>query len=78
MFSQQCQQEVVELMEKMRGREKTMKSVKEKAEKNNKTIEKALEDDARWLIRRKYGLNRCRLVDDPDAKIPIPKTNPIK
>lgn len=78
MFSQQCQQEVVELMEKMRGREKTMKSVKEKAEKNNKTIEKALEDDARWLIRRKYGLNRCRLVDDPDAKIPIPKANPIK
>lgn len=78
MFSQQCQQEVVELMEKMRGREETMKNVKEKAEKNNKTIEKALEDDARWLIRRKYGLNRCRLVDDPDAKIPIPKTNPIK
>lgn len=78
MFSQQCQREVVELMEKMRGREETMKNVKEKAEKNNKTIEKALEDDARWLIRRKYGLNRCRLVDDPDAKIPIPKTNPIK
>lgn len=77
-FSQQCQQEVEELMEKMRGREETMKNVKEKAEKNNKTIEKALEDDARWLIRRKYGLNRCRLVDDPDAKIPIPKTNPIK
>lgn len=78
MFSQQCQREVVELMEKMRGREETMKNVKEKAEKNNKTTEKALEDDARWLIRRKYGLNRCRLVDDPDAKIPIPKTNPIK
>lgn len=78
LFSQQCQREVVELMEKMRGREETMKNVKEKAEKNNKTIEKALEDDARWLIRRKYGLNRCRLVDDPDAKIPIPKTNPIK
>ena len=78
MFSQQCQREVVELMEKMRGREETMKNVKEKAEKNNKTIEKALEDDARWLIRRKYGLNRCRRVDDPDAKIPIPKTNPIK
>ena len=78
MFSQQCQREVVELMEKMRGREETMKNVKEKAEKNNKTIEKALEDDARWLIRRKYGLNRCRLVDDLDAKIPIPKTNPIK
>ena len=78
LFSQQCQQEVAELMEKMRGREETMKKVKEKAEKNNKTLEEALEDDARWLIRKKYGLDRCRLIDDPDAKIPLPKTNPNK
>ena len=78
LFSQQCQQEVEELMEKMRGREETMKKVKEKAEKNNKTLEEALEDDARWLIRKKYDLDRCRLIDDPDAKIPLPKTNPNK
>lgn len=78
LFSQQCQQEVAELMEQMRGREETMKKVKEKSEKNNKTLEEALEDDARWLIRRKYGLDRCRLIDDPDAKIPLPKTNPNK
>ena len=78
LFSQQCQREVEELMEKMRGREETMKKVKEKAEKNNKTLEEALEDDARWLIRKKYGLDRCRLIDDPDAKIPLPKTNPNK
>ena len=55
-----------------------MKKVKEKAEKNNKTLEEALEDDARWLIRKKYDLDRCRLIDDPDAKIPLPKTNPNK
>ena len=65
-------------MEQMRGREETMKKVKEKAEKNNKTLEEALEDDACWLIRKKYGLDRCRLIDDPDAKIPLPKTNPNK
>ena len=75
LFSQRCQQEVKELKEKMRGREKTMKSVREKAEKYQKTLEQALEDDARWLIRRKYGLDRCRLIDDPDAKIPLPQTN---
>ena len=78
LFSQQCQREVVELMEKMRGREETMKKVKENAEKNNKTLEEALEDDACWLIRKKYGLDRCRLINDPDAKIPLPKTNPNK
>jgi hypothetical protein len=78
LFSQQCQREVVELMEQMRGREETMKKVKEKAEKNNKTLEEALEDDARWLIRKKYDFDRCRLIDDPDAKIPLPKTNPNK
>lgn len=75
LFSQQCQQEVTDLMEKMLGREKTMKSVKEKAEKYHKSLEQALEDDARWLIRRKYGLDHCRLIDDPDAKIPLPQTN---
>ena len=75
LFSQQCQQEVTDLMEMMLGREKTMKSVKEKAEKYHKSLEQALEDDARWLIRRKYGLDHCRLIDDPDAKIPLPQTN---
>jgi hypothetical protein len=71
-FSLFCQQKVKELMEKMRNSEKSMAIVKEKAEKNHKTLEKALEDDARWLIRRKYKLDLCRLIDDPDAAIPIP------
>ncbi len=72
-FSLQCQQEVEDQMAKMRNNEKSMKIVKEKAEKNHKTIESALEDDARWLIRRKYRLNECELRHHPDAEIPMPK-----
>ncbi len=72
-FSLQCQQEVKDQMAKMRNNEKSMKIVKEKAEKNHKTIESALEDDARWLIRRKYRLNECELRHHPDAEIPMPK-----
>jgi hypothetical protein len=71
-FAQHCQREIVALMEKMRGDENLMQQVREKAEKNNKTLDKALEDDARWLVRRKYGLDRCRLTDNPDAEIPLP------
>lgn len=72
-FSLQCQQEVKDQMAKMCNNEKSMKIVKEKAEKNHKTIESALEDDARWLIRRKYRLNECELRHHPDAEIPMPK-----
>ena len=71
-FARQCMDEVKPLMEKMRGNEKSMQIVREKAEKHGKTFEKALEDDAIWLIREKYHLDRCRLADDPDAEIPIP------
>ena len=71
-FAQRCQQEVENLKTRMRNHEKTMKEVREKAEKYGKTLEKALDDDAIWLIRQKYGLDRCRLIDDPDAEIPLP------
>ena len=71
-FSLRCQQEVEALMERMRNNEKTMRTVREKAEQNGKTVEKALEDDARWLIRRKYKLDSCVLIKHPDAEIPIP------
>lgn len=71
-FSLRCQQEVEALMERMRNNEKTMRTVREKAEQNGKTVEKALEDDARWLIRRKYKLDSCILIKHPNAEIPIP------
>ena len=74
-FGEQCLQEVEALKTKMIDNEKTMKAVREHAGKYGKTMETALDDDARWLIRKKYHLDRCRLADDPDAEIPIPPTS---
>lgn len=71
-FAQRCQQEMEVLKEQMRGRPKTMEAVTQKAEAKGKTVEEALDDDAKWLIRRKYKLDQCRLTDDPDASIPLP------
>jgi len=71
-FGRQCLQEVEALKLKMLDNEKSMKAVREHAEKYGKTLEKALDDSARWLIRRKYHLDSCRLADNPDAEIPIP------
>ena len=71
-FGEQCLQEVEALKTKMLYNEETMKAVREHAEKYGKTMEKALDDSARWLIRRKYHLDSCRLADNPDAEIPIP------
>ncbi len=71
-FSLHCQNEVKQLMQKIPDNEKLMESIGEKAIKYNKALEKAIEDDAIWLIRRKYKLDQCRLVDDPDVEIPLP------
>ena len=71
-FSLSCQQETKALMERMRNNPETMENVKEKAEKYGKTLDKALEDDAIWLIRQKYRLDQCRLIDNPEAEIPLP------
>lgn len=73
-FSLLCQEEVKERMVRLANSEKLMPSIREKAEKYNKTIEKAIEDDAIWVVREKYGLNHCRLIDNPDAEIVIPVT----
>ena len=71
-FGRQCMMEVEALKAKMLENEKTMTLVKEKAEKYNKTLEKALDDDAKWLTRRKYHLDRCRFSVDPEAEISLP------
>ncbi len=73
-FGQRCQQEVKELAMRIPKNEELMPSIREKAIKNNKTIEKAIEDDAIWLIKQKYGLYHYTLLIDPDAEIPIPKS----
>ena len=46
-----------------------MTEIREKAEMYHKTLEKAIEDDAVWLIRHKYKLEGCTLRDDPDANV---------
>ena len=77
-FGQRCLQEVEETKEKIRNKPESMERVKAKAEQQGKTLEKALKDDAQWLIRRKYGLDRCRLSNDPDAEIPLPPDLQLK
>ena len=49
-----------------------------KAIKQNKPLDKAIEDDAIWITREKYGLDHYRLIDDPDAVIPIPTDFQLK
>ena len=73
-FSLQCQEEVKERMIRLSNSEKLMPIIREKAEKYHKTLEQAIEDDALWITREKYGLDHCRLIDDPDAQIVLPTT----
>ena len=73
-FSLQCQEEVKERMIRLSNSEKLMPIIREKAEKYHKTLEQAIEDDALWITREKYGLGHCRLIDDPDAQIVLPTT----
>ena len=70
-FARQCQKEVMELAVRITNNEELMESIREKAIKRNKTLEKAIEDDATWVIRRKYRLDHCMLIVDPDAEIPV-------
>ena len=71
-FSLLCQEEVQQRIERIPSREDLMKIIREKAIKQNKPLDKAIEDDAIWITREKYGLDRCRLIDDPDAQIVLP------
>lgn len=71
-FGKQCLREVDALKEKMLKNEEMMALVKQNAEEHGTTVEKSLEDNAKWLIRRKYHLDRCRLADNPEAEIPFP------
>ena len=72
LFSLQVQEEVRQRIQRIPNYENLMESIREKAIKQNKPLDKAIEDDAIWITREKYGLDHCRLIDDPDAYIPIP------
>ena len=72
LFSLQVQEEVRQRIQRIPNYENLMASIREKAIRLNKPLDKAIEDDAIWITREKYGLDHCRLIDDPDAEIPIP------
>ena len=71
-FSLLVQEEVRQRIERIPNHKELMESIREKAIKQNKPLEKAIEDDAIWMTMEIYGLDHCRLIDDPDAEIPIP------
>jgi hypothetical protein len=77
-FSLLCQEEVRQRIKRIPNNEKLMESIREKAIKQHKTLEKAIEDDAIWITKEKYGLDHCRLIDNPDADIPIPTDFQLK
>ncbi len=71
-FSLRCQQEAKDLATRIPNNKELMPALVEHAEKYHKTLEKAIEDAAIWMIREHYGLDHCHLIDDPDTVIPIP------
>ena len=77
-FSLLCQEEVRQRISRIPSHEDLMEIIREKAIKQNKPLDKAIEDDAIWITREKYGLDHCRLIDDPDAVIPIPPDFQLK
>ncbi len=77
-FSFQVQEEVQQRIKRIPNYENLMEIIREKAIKQNKPLEKAIEDDAIWMTMEIYGLDHCRLIDDPDAVIPIPKDFQLK
>ena len=72
-FARQCQEEVRGRIERIPGNAELLENIRKDAEKRHKPMDKAIEDAAIWITREKYGLDHCRLIDDPDAEIPIPQ-----
>ncbi len=77
-FSLLCQEEVKQRVERIPGNAELMEHIRKDAEKRHKLLDIAIEDAAIWLVREKYGLDHCRLVDDPDAVIPLPSDFQLK
>ena len=77
-FSMLVQEEVRQRIGRIPSHEDLMEIIREKALKQNKPLDKAIEEDAIWITREKYGLDHCRLIDDPDAVIPIPPAFQMK
>ena len=72
-FARQCLEEVRGRIERIPDNAELLEHIRKDAEKRHKPMDKAIEDAAIWITREKYGLDHCRLIDDPDAEIPIPQ-----
>ena len=72
-FARQCLEEVRGRIERIPRNAELLEHIRKDAEKRHKPMDKAIEDAAIWITREKYGLDHCRLIDDPDAEIPIPQ-----
>ena len=77
-YSLLVQEEVKQRIGRIPDHKELMESIREKAIKQNKPLEKAIEEDAIWITREKYGLDHCRFIDNPDAVIPIPPDFQLK
>ncbi len=78
LFARQCQEEVRQRIGRIPGNAELLEHIRKDAEKRHKPMDKAIEDAAIWITREKYGLNHCRLIDDPDAVIPLPTDYQLK
>ena len=77
-FSLLCQEEVQQRVKRIPDNAELLEHIRKDAEKRHKSLDKAIEDAAIWITREKYGLDHCRLSDDPDAYIPSPSsTKPL-
>ena len=72
-FARQCLEEVRGRIERIPDNAELLEHIRKDADKRHKPMDKAIEDAAIWITREKYGLDHCRLIDDPDAEIPIPQ-----
>lgn len=72
LYSSQVQKEVKQRIERIPNNKELLKHISKDAEKRHKPLDKAIEDAAIWITREKYGLDHCRLDDNPDAVIPLP------
>ena len=78
LFARQCQEEVRQRIGRIPGNAELLEHIRKDAEKRHKPMDKAIEDAAIWITREKYGLDHCRLIDDPDAVIPLPADYQLK
>jgi len=77
-YSLLVQEEVRQRIGRIPNNAELLEHIRKDAEKHHKPLDKAIEDASIWITRAKYGLDHCRLADDPNAVIPIPSDFQLK